>query len=154
MIKNTSSADGTVIDSAAEYSVSLILLENGESAKVTTTPSTTTSGPIMSDLKQKIDFLQTENQNQAEEILEIELELDEVEKFISEQKKRNLYQIITNMNLAEKLYSPKTETVNMINLMRQEQLRERKNMEKKIISVLDVMGQQIAQLQAQQIRPK
>ena len=154
MIKNTSSADGTVIDSAAEYSVSLILLENGESARVTTTPSTTTSGPIMSDLKQKIDFLQTENQNQAEEILEIELELDEVEKFISEQKKRNLYQIITNMNLAEKLYSPKTETVNMINLMRQEQLRERKNMEKKIISVLDVMGQQIAQLQAQQIRPK
>ena len=108
----------------------------------------------MSDLKQKIDFLQTENQNQAEEILEIEVELNEVEKFISEQKKRNLYQIITNMNLAEKLYSPKTETVNMINLMRQEQLRERTNMEKKIISVLDVMGQQIAQLQAQQIRPK
>ena len=110
----------------------------------------------MSDLKQKIDFLQTENQNQAEDILEIELELNEVEKFISEQKKRNLYQIITNMNLAEKLYSPKTETVNMINLMRQEQLRERMNMEKKIISVLDVMGQQIAQLQAQQnlIRPK
>lgn len=143
-----------VVDSAGAFSVSLILLENGESAHVTTAPSTATSGPIRSELKDKINSLEAENGKQSAEIREIEMELDDVEQFISEQKKRNLYQVITNMNLAEKLYSPKTETINMVNLIRQEQLRARKDMERKIISVLDVMGRQIAQLQAQQMQPK
>ena len=146
--------DISKIDPAGSPLIILLLLEDGHPAGVKTARAMNLvqkpqTQPIFDILDEKISFLEKENQFKSDEIASLETDLEELSDFIEDQKSRNRYQQMANLNLAEKLYTKEQESAKISNL--EEELSVRKSVETNMISVLNIMKRQIGLLQARLI---
>ena len=147
-------ADFSKIDPAGSPLITLLLLEDGHPAGVKTARAMNSvqkpeTQPFFDILDEKISFLEQENQYKSDEIASLEIELEELGDFIENQKSRNRYQQMANLNLAEKLYAKEKESEKISNL--EKELSVRKSVETNMMSVLNIMKRQIGLLQARLI---
>ena len=142
-------ADGLKLDPAISPLISLVLLVNGQSAAVKSSRSTaqiSPTEPIVDVLDEKVAFLEKENEAKSQEINALESEIENLDGFVEEQKSRNRYQQMANLNLAEKLYAKENEKERISSL--ENQLIERTNVENQMFSLLDMMRREIRELRA------
>ena len=146
--------DISKIEPARSPLITLLLLEDGHPAGVKIARAMNSfqkpeTQPFFDILDDKISFLEKENQYKSDEIASLEIELEELSDFIEDQKSRNRYQQMANLNLAEKLYTKEQESAKISNL--EKELSVRKSVETNMMSVLNMMKRQIGLLQARLI---
>ena len=146
----TSSTTTTTILTTTSTTTSTITL-------ITTSATTSTKASSTVDpIPLRLFELEMNDMKQMNEIESIKNDLADIEAFKESQEKTNKWQLLTNMNMLNRLNSPalnqETENLeleNRINSMRNEQSSMSESMENRLLGVIDILGSQIQELKAQ-----